>query len=210
MVKLSNLPVILVFLLAALFAAMGMTGDPEWIQSTRKFAHIRGRPSNPGEFGNTEDLRKRAEKGDAEAQFTLGMLCRQGETTPSPETEVRRWFRDAANRESDVRVEIGSVEGEDFLIGGGIPRDVAKAADWFRDAAEQGHARAQYNLGLAYGNGEGVPQNWWKASFWLFIAAENGQKEAEEGCRFTSDWLDIRKEAKRYNAEIQRRKGKSA
>jgi TPR repeat protein len=32
----------------------------------------------------------------------------------------------------------------------GSPKDQAEAATWFRRAAEQGHASAQYNLGVAY------------------------------------------------------------
>ncbi|MEN8220548.1 MAG: tetratricopeptide repeat protein [Pseudomonadota bacterium] len=37
--------------------------------------------------------------------------------------------------------------------------DYATAFKWFRNAAEQGHAAAQYNLGNMYHSGKGVPQN---------------------------------------------------
>ena len=33
-------------------------------------------------------------------------------------------------------------------------------------SAEQGHASAQYNLGLKYGNGQGVPQDYKEAVKW--------------------------------------------
>ncbi|EET45192.1 hypothetical protein NEISICOT_01187 [Neisseria sicca ATCC 29256] len=34
--------------------------------------------------------------------------------------------------------------------GQGVRQDHAQAAQWYRKAAEQGHAVAQYNLGVAY------------------------------------------------------------
>lgn len=39
--------------------------------------------------------------------------------------------------------------------GEGVPRDDGQAATWFRKVAEQGHAFAQYKLGLMYENGRG-------------------------------------------------------
>ena len=46
-----------------------------------------------------------------------------------------------------------------YAKGKGVPQDHAEAARWFRKAAEQGHASAQYNLGIMHANGEGVPQD---------------------------------------------------
>ncbi|MDA0238165.1 MAG: hypothetical protein O3B03_06590, partial [Proteobacteria bacterium] len=43
------------------------------------------------------------------------------------------------------------------------PQDDAKAVKWYRRAAEQGNAKAQYNLGLMYDNGQGVPQDYQEA-----------------------------------------------
>ena len=42
---------------------------------------------------------------------------------------------------------------------------------WYRKPAEQGDAKAQYNLGLLYRDGQGVPQDWAEAYFWLDLAA---------------------------------------
>jgi len=41
----------------------------------------------------------------------------------------------------------------------------------YRKPAEQGDAKAQYNLGLLYRDGQGVPQDWAEAYFWLDLAA---------------------------------------
>jgi uncharacterized protein len=51
---------------------------------------------------------------------------------------------------------------------------------WYRDPAEQGIARAQYNLGLMYDNGEGVPQNYVIAHMWFNLAAAGGLKSAAQ------------------------------
>ena len=45
---------------------------------------------------------------------------------------------------------------------------------WYRKAAEQGFADAQYNLGVMYANGEGVPKDFVEAYAWLNISASMG------------------------------------
>lgn len=59
-----------------------------------------------------------------------------------------------------------------------VPRDYAEAAKWYRKAAEQGHAGAQYNLGFMYGTGRGVPQNDVEAYVWWSLSAAQGDKQA--------------------------------
>ena len=61
---------------------------------------------------------------------------------------------------------------------GGNPKDYIKAAKWFREAAEQGEAVAQTNMGVMYVNGEGLLKDAVIAYAWLNIAAANGQTEA--------------------------------
>ena len=48
-----------------------------------------------------------------------------------------------------------------------------------KKAAEQGLARAQYNLGVCYQNGEGVENDSAKAVEWYRKAAKQGDKEAQ-------------------------------
>jgi uncharacterized protein len=50
---------------------------------------------------------------------------------------------------------------------------------WVRKAAEQGHATAQYNLGLMYDTGYGVPKDLVEAVNWYRKAAEQGDAEAQ-------------------------------
>lgn len=53
------------------------------------------------------------------------------------------------------------------------------AAEWYRKAAEQGDAEAQFNLGNAYDTGEGVPKDLGKAIEWYRKAAEQGNAKAQ-------------------------------
>ena len=50
---------------------------------------------------------------------------------------------------------------------------------WYRKAAEQGVAEAQYNLGVMYDNGRGVRQDDAQAVHWYRKAAEQGNVEAQ-------------------------------
>lgn len=54
--------------------------------------------------------------------------------------------------------------------------------DWYQETlkkAEQGHAAAQYNLGVMYANGQGVPQDDKEAVKWYTRAAEQGYADAQ-------------------------------
>ena len=43
--------------------------------------------------------------------------------------------------------------------GKGVKKNAAEAAKWWRKAADQGHAQAQFELGCLYYVGEGVEQD---------------------------------------------------
>ena len=60
----------------------------------------------------------------------------------------------------------------------GSPEDDAEAVRWFRMAAEQGHAEAQFNLGLMYAEGRGVPEDHAAAVDWYRMAAKQGHAGA--------------------------------
>ena len=55
----------------------------------------------------------------------------------------------------------------------------ASALREFRVLAEQGHASAQYNLGLMYDNGRGVPQDYKESMKWYSKSVEQGHVEAQ-------------------------------
>ena len=51
---------------------------------------------------------------------------------------------------------------------------------WFYEAAEQGHATSQFNLGLMFLEGKGVPQDKTAATSWLEKASAQGHVEAQD------------------------------
>jgi len=61
----------------------------------------------------------------------------------------------------------------------GVEQDYAKAVEYFREAAEQEHAKAQYYLGLCYLNGDGVEQDFQESIDWYEKAANNGDEDAQ-------------------------------
>ncbi len=83
--------------------------------------------------------------------------------------------------------------------GEGVPKDAAKAVEWYQKAAAQGDANAQYNLGLMYDRGEGVPTDLVLAYTWLNLAAAGGDEDATK-MRSTAETLLSKSEL----AEAQR------
>ena len=69
--------------------------------------------------------------------------------------------------------------GQRYANGKGVTKDDAQAAAWYRKAAEQGHAPAQFNLGLMYANGTGVAKDDAQAVSWYRKAAEQGFATAQ-------------------------------
>lgn len=59
-----------------------------------------------------------------------------------------------------------------------VNKNRVEAVRWFRKAADQGHAEAQFNLGNCYYNGEGVALDRAEAVRWLRKAADQGHDEA--------------------------------
>ena len=61
-----------------------------------------------------------------------------------------------------------------YSVGQGVPQDYKEAVKWFRLAAEQGFANAQYNLGVTYREGQGVAKDFDEAFKWFKLSAEQG------------------------------------
>jgi TPR repeat protein len=57
--------------------------------------------------------------------------------------------------------------------------DFVTALKNWKPMAEQGHAGAQYNLGVMYKNGRGIPQDYMQAAAWYRKAAEQGIANAQ-------------------------------
>ena len=127
-----------------------------------------------------EDLaetRKKAEQGDAAAQFNLGLMYADGDGVPKDAVEAVKWYRKAAEQgNADAQFNLGLM----YDNGKRVPKDAVEAVKWYRKAAEQGNANAQYNLGNMYNRGEGVPRDLVQAHMWWNIAGAKGDEDAKK------------------------------
>jgi hypothetical protein len=73
-----------------------------------------------------------------------------------------------------------------YANGRGVVQDDVEAVKWYHKAADQGHARAQNNLGVMYGTGRGVAQNYVSAHLWFNVAASRGYQRAAGARDFTA------------------------
>lgn len=62
----------------------------------------------------------------------------------------------------------------------GAVKDEAEAVNWYRKAADRGHAGAQSSLGLIYWNGTGVPKDGAEAYKWYLLASAQGNEIAKD------------------------------
>lgn len=65
--------------------------------------------------------------------------------------------------------------------GNGVPKDYARAVNWYREAADQGDAEGQFRLGGMYYEGHGVPIDAVQVANWYRKAAEQGHSKAQYG-----------------------------
>ncbi len=77
-----------------------------------------------------------------------------------------------------------SQRGDDFYYGRGVRKSYQEAAKWYREAAEEGNAYAQYSLGFLYENGQGLLRDYTQALKWYRQAAEQGDASAQYSLGF--------------------------
>ena len=69
--------------------------------------------------------------------------------------------------------------GWSYMTGTGVSQNYYQAAQWFRQAAEQGFADAEFALGYLYEQGKGVGRDYRKAVVYYAAAARQGHATAE-------------------------------
>jgi uncharacterized protein len=119
--------------------------------------------------------RKAADQGDPRGQHNLGTMYRDGQGVAQDYTEAVNWFRKAADRVTHLPNTVSRTcttpAGAWWRTMRGVKMD--------RKAAEQGWARAQFNLGSMYENGQGLTQDHTQAVKWYCKAAEQGDVHAQ-------------------------------
>ena len=156
----------LLLLAAALCGSTAMAGLDEGLNALRR-----------NDFAAAaKELRPLAERGDAEAQYRIGLMYEYGKGYPQDKTQGIVWFKKAAaQNHADAQTELGII----YAIGDGVKQDDALAVAWLQKGATQGNATAQYNLGLWYAKGQGVKLDIAKAIEWMRKAGAQGMTVAQ-------------------------------
>jgi hypothetical protein len=93
------------------------------------------------------DLQRLAARGDAEAQWQMGVRYHNGEDVPHDDTQAVQWFLRAAEQ---GHVTAQSTLGAYYWAGRGVPQDLSKAYFWSAIALAQGDDNSKSRLqGLA-------------------------------------------------------------
>jgi len=115
-----------------------------------------------------------AEKGEAAAQFDLGLLYAQGLGVQRDLTVAANWYLKAADQGN---AEAQFALGQMYSRGWGIPRDMADAFRWIQ-MANSPDSEGPPTDWLAV-EGYGMPQDPRLAAYWYWQAAENGHPDAQ-------------------------------
>jgi TPR repeat protein len=100
--------------------------------------------------------------------------------TATPENEtIRRYRQDAANGDSNARVQLGYLYERGLS---GLSKDEREAARLYKLAADQGNAWGQNDLGVFYRDARGgLPKDEREAARLFRLAADQGMTDAEVG-----------------------------
>ncbi|HNR91973.1 MAG TPA: tetratricopeptide repeat protein [Dokdonella sp.] len=152
-------------------------------------------------------LHASAESGDAQAQFTLGILLLESGREES-RAKGTQWLAAAGEQghalalmtlgtlalergdeaSALTHLQNAAATGDPdanyalglvHFNGENVVPDAARAADLFKVAADAGHAAAQMRLAAAYWNGEGRARDPEQAFFWFLLAAPENRSAAE-------------------------------
>lgn len=142
-------------------------------------------------------LKRRAEAGDAEAQFEVGSYCEEGLADPNGRVLVRRnvraalrWYRLSATAgNSFAQVSLGNLLSTSGL---GIRRDDAEALRWYKRALRQGVGFTAKNIATVYRD-RGDHR---RAMLWYRRAVAGGDDDAlvEVGFRYY-EGIGVRRDA---------------
>jgi TPR repeat protein len=123
------------------------------------------------------DLQKRADSGDAPAQFALGRAYEFGNGLQRRSDQAAIWYRKAAEQGNEKAQNSLAVL---YWLGDGVEKDKAEAVRWYRKAARQGNGNAMFNLGAAYYNGEGVNVSDTLAYAWFLLSSDAGSSSGQD------------------------------
>ncbi len=119
-----------------------------------------------------KEYMSKAEAGDPDAQFILGMAYTQGLGVPADAAKAGEWMQKAAEgyrkpiyaKNGDALYKLGSI----YALGIGTPKDMKQATFWWEKAAEQGSVHGQIVTATIYSGGAKrdyvTADKWWRAA----------------------------------------------
>jgi TPR repeat protein len=129
-----------------------------------------------------ESTQSKADHGNAEAQFSLGLKFASGGPAWLDYDKAAHWYLMAASQNHALaQFNLGLM----FAGGQGVGRDEAKSLMWIDKAARQGDAGAQYYLGMRHRRArfDGLPKDALESNLeaykWFHLAAAQGYRASE-------------------------------
>jgi len=117
-----------------------------------------------------------AQRGDAEAQFSLALMYDEGRLVPHDSSKAAYWLTKAARQNLPAAALYLGIKYE---FGNGVQQDKATAEKWYEQAAVQGWAMAQYLLAMLLLD-ERSMENRINAGAWLKLAGKQEYPKAKE------------------------------
>ncbi|MDP1872475.1 MAG: hypothetical protein Q8K61_12770 [Gallionella sp.] len=160
--------ILFAFLLLIACSSQAATDNPQRAEALRA--------QEAGDYARAASLfLPLAEKGDAIAQYNMGLLYTQGRVILQDYRIALQWYLAAAEQ---GHPEAQNKLGELYASGKGVAQDFKKAMNWFLLSAKQGNATAQLHIGDMYAEGQGVPQDYREVFKWYQSAAKQGDAVA--------------------------------
>lgn len=132
-----------------------------------------------------EELIRKAESGDSDAQNGLGVAFHNGDGVERDYQKAREWYLKAAEQNNMYAL---SNLGKLYKNAFGVEKDLNKAFEYFLKAAELGHPSSMETVAMAYDYGNGVTKNAFKAVQWYQKAANKGLRVSQNnlGAKYKS------------------------
>ena len=134
---------------------------------------------------NINKLLRAAEQGDAEAQFEMGDMYREGESVEADDVEAAKWLSLAADQgHAGAQFALGIM----YYNGEGVPEDEQEAIQRWQKAADQGYGWGHLWLAFLYDSdddhyveADGIDEDDVEASKRYTLAAQSFRKAAKRG-----------------------------
>lgn len=161
-------------------SAVASTGREKGADGTGKASQIGHVVISPD--GRVDDvktvaaLKKAAGKGEASAQFNLGLAYEHGWGVKADLRQAAKWYAKASQQgHAAAQLNLGLM----FYQGRGVGQDMKLGVAHFEKSASQGNAIAQFNLGNVYLKGQGVTASETIAAAWFKKSAGQGYVVAQ-------------------------------